>query len=629
MYSILIGYAQKKHSPLIEVNEFIDFFERYVKYHADEQSEWRGWSTGIRTKFWEELKRLTDAGRCILQEKGTRCLYLPKYCATLINNIYHADFNASESENENILPFPSEISLKVSLPPDSFIFIKVDELEAQLEAPPDEDAIINMGFPNSLGSILLLGSTISSNKLLEAAFVRVQYHLHKDLNYDFFQKKLGHHFHGREEYPRNMLNKLIQTPHEAADSLMEGEESIYLLWHFFCIELKHDLENKNMISNNESTVLQAVYIIEQFSSFYSKIAKKKKDKEHAFQELLGLLGRTPYLFKAGQITQFVGRDGQPLLLSHYSYEELFRFLDEISTAKEDRLPRFIVISGRKNTEQWYILKQKLPQTCVRYLLDAQPVLKNAIVDHWKDVLLDYETEEAMTDSSVFEVVLWRYLHSLIPPLAAMLEYKQIYKLYKEMDNSWEGYTEFVKLINKDTGKFHPLSTMLFLNQKNLLSEAKEQLPLLYSLPFIGKLIRFLRKKKKGSVQQSSYAQSIASKEVPVTIKSVFSRLEAALVPEGYTVEWYMTRLCEKWAGPFKDRNKKVDEVNRLVRNRIRRNTPLYKLSQINEEFLNGIAISLIEGSPTLKRLDQDSLKLYIKLYTLKLLRSMRRSGFKT
>ncbi|MDR1324690.1 MAG: hypothetical protein LBK00_01475 [Treponema sp.] len=629
LYSILTMYAQKKHSPIIEINEFLDFLERYAKHHANEHVEWTNWSTGTRTKFWEELKPLTDAGTCSFQEKGKdRCLYLPKYCTSLIDNIYQAAFKLPESGK--IPPFPSELSLKISLPSEVVTFIDVNELAAQLEELPPQDALISMSFPNSLGSILLLGSTISSNEFLEAAFVRVRYHLLKGLDQDFFQKKLSHYFNGREEYPRDMLNTLIQKPNEAADSLMQGEESSYLLWLSFCGEVKNDLQNKKMLSPDESTILQATYIIEQFNSFYNKIAKKRKDKESSFRELLILLGRTPYLFKAEQIANFLGSDGRPLLIKHYTPEELFSFLDEISTAKEDKVPQLITINDQKNDEQWYLLKQKLPLLCVRYLLDARPILKDAIVDHWEDILLEYETEESMTDPSVFEVVLWHYLHSLIPPLAAMLEYKQISQLYKEMDSSWEGYTEFSKLINKDTDKLYPLSTLLFLNQKNLLSEARERLPLLYTFSFIVKIIIFFRKQKKKmeSSQQPTSVQPAASKEVPVTLKLVCGKLEAALVPEGYTLEWYLIRLYEKWARPLKDKDEKISEVNRLIRNRMRRNAPLYKLSQINEDFLNETADGLIENSLALKRLDQDSLKLYIKLYTLKLLRTMRHSGFR-
>ncbi|MDR0636110.1 MAG: hypothetical protein LBF87_03430 [Treponema sp.] len=628
LYSILTRYARKRHSPIIEVNQFLDFLERYVKRHANEHEELLNWSVGTRAKFWKEIKQLTDEGTCSLQEKGKfRSVYLSQYCASLIADIYHAEFKPSE--NKNIPPFPSEVSLKLSLPPESLTFIEVDDLAAQLETPPAQDALISMSFPNSLGSILLLGSTIANNEFLEAAFARVRYHLMKDLNYDFFQKKLSHYFHGREEYAQDMLNKLLHKPGEAADSLLAGEDSAYLLWLSFCSEVKNDLEDKKILSPDEVTVLQAAYIIEQFNAFYNKVAKKRKEKERAFAELSVLLGRKPYLFKAGQIAEFVGSDGLPLLMKHYTHQELFSYLDELSTAKEDKVPQLITISDQENAGQWYILKQRFPLLCVRYLLDAQPILKNAIVDHWEELLLEYETEESMTNPSMFELALWRYLRSLIPPLAAMLEYKELPKLYKEMNSSWDGYTEFAKLINKDTDKLYSLSTLLFLNQKNLLSEAQERLPLLYSFPFIGKIIRFFRKQKEktGSAQQSNFSPPAASKEGPVTIKTVCRKLEAKLVPEGYTAEWYLIRLYEKWAKPF-NKNEKTNEVNRLIRNRIRRNAPLYKLSQINEDFLDEIADGLIEDIPTLKRLDQDSLKLYIKLYTLKLLRNMQRSVFR-
>jgi hypothetical protein len=248
------------------------------------------------------------------------------------------------------------------------------------------------------------------------------------------------------------------------------------------------------------------------------------------------------------------------------------------------------------------------------------------------VLLEYETEEAMSDAGVFEAMLWRYLNSMIPPLAAMLEYKHIPLLYHEVNDSWEGYAEFVKLFNKG-GKLYPLSTLLFLRQKDMLAEARERLPLSYMVPFIARIIAFFRKRKRQaekSKQAAAYRPGATTKEESLTLKSVCQKLEVALVPEGYTPEWYLIRLYGKWSKPLKnDKQRTMEEVNRLVRNRIGRNTSLYRPSQINENFLKETADGLIKDSPALRRLEQDSLKQYIELYTLNLLRNMRHGGFRT
>jgi hypothetical protein len=628
LYSILTEYAQKKQYPLIEVTKFLDFLGQYVKRYASKEAEGQSWTVGTRSKFWEELKQLIEEGTCILQRRGKlQYLYLPAYCAVLIEKMYHAA--EDPPDKDRIPPFPAEAVLKISLPPESYLGINVSELAAYLENPPPSEALISMAFPEPLEPILLLGSMVLNMKLLEAAFIRVRHHLAKDLNLDFFQKRIGQHLHGREEYPRDMLNKLVQQTGEAVDSLMESDESSYLVWFALCTELKNDLGGKKLLTGDEGAVLQAAHIIEQFNLFYNGIAQKRRDKEEAFNSVFALLGKAPYLFKAAQIVKFEADDGEPLLANRYTNEELFDYLDELNTPKEDKLPRLIILNDAENTEQWYILKNKLPLLCVRYLVDAHAILKNAILDHWEDALLDYETEESMTDPNMFEFALWRYLHSLIPPLAAMLEYKQLSDLCKEMTDSWDGYTEFVKLMNKETGKLQPLSALLFLNQKHLLSTAKERLPFLYMFPFIGKIIRFFRrqKKKTADVRQASPSQSAPPKDGPLTIKAICGKLEAALVPEGYTSEWYLLRLYETWASPL-NKNEKMNEINRLIRNRIRRNAPLYKLSQINDDFLNEIANGLIEDTPLLKQPDQESLKLYIKLYSLNLLRTMRRSGFK-
>jgi hypothetical protein len=628
LYSILLRYAKKNHSPTIEVKEFIEFLEQYAKHHADEHPEWMSWSTATCVKFWEELKRLTDAGTCGFLERGKlHYVYLPKYCATLINNAYQASFEPPEDE-WRIPPFPNEVSLRISLPEKYFTFIKIEELAKWLEQEHPDNALFCLNFSNALGSILFPGS-MACGEFLEAALVRARCYLVKGSNQEFFQQKLGIHFHGREDYSRDILSKLANTPRKVAEDIKEGGDASYLLWIFFCGEIRNDLEVKSSLSIDDSTALQSAYIIEQFNAFYNKIAQIKKDKEQAFKELLDCFTKTPYLFNLGQIIKFVGSNNLPLL-GRYTQQELTDHLRELTSVEEEGesyVPSLVLISD-KSDKQWYILKRKLPLLCIRYLLDAQPVLKSTVVDRWEEMLLECESEEAMTDAHAFEALLWRYAYSLIPPLAMMLEYKRLFLLYTEMDKTWEGYTEFTKLFNKDMGKLYPLSVLLFLKQKDLLGEAHGRLAFWYMFPFVLKIIAFFRgQKKQRAKSQRPVEQSskVVSKEGPVTIKSVCSKLEAALVPEGYTPEWYLIRLYEKWSKPLKENEKQnlMEVVNALIRNRIRRNAPLYRPSQIDEDFLSETADGLIENSLSLRRLEQDSLKQYIKLYTLKLLRNMR------
>jgi hypothetical protein len=628
LHSILIGYAQKNHSPTVEVNEFLNFLEQYAKHYADEQPEWMSWSIGTSAKFWEELKRLTDAGTCGLLERGKlHYVYLPKYCATLISNAYQASFEPSEDE-WRIHPFPNEASLNIFLPEKYFTFIKIAELAQWLEQEYPNNALFCLNFSNTLSSILFSGS-MPRGEFLEAALVRICCYFMKGSNQEFFHQKLGIHFYGREAYPRDILSKLAKMPRKVAEDIKEGGEASYLLWIFFCGEIRNDLELKSSLSIDDSTALQSAYIIEQFNTFYTKIARIKKDKEQAWADLLDCFKKPPYLFNLGQIIKFVGSNGLPLL-ECYSEKELTDHLRELTSAEEkgETLVPTIALMNDKSDHQWYILKQRIPLLCIRYLLDAQPILKSTVVDRWEEMLLECESEAAMTDARAFETLLWRYAYSLIPPLAMMLEYNRLFLLYTEMDKTWEGYTEFAKLFNKDTGKLYPLSVLLFFKQKDLLGEARGRLAFWYMLPFVLKIIAFFRRQKKQrekSRQPVEQNSKVASKEGPVTIKSVCSKLEVVLVPEGYTPEWYLIRLYENWSKPLKESEKQnlMEGVNALVRNRIRRNAPLYRPSQIDEDFLSETADGLIDDSPSLRRLEQDSLKQYIKLYTLKLLCNMR------
>jgi hypothetical protein len=477
-----------------------------------------------------------------------------------------------------------------------------------------------------MGDILLLDAMMPSG-LLEAALLKVRFYLSIAGNKDFIQQKLTVSFHGKGDYPRDILANLVLDPKMLINEFEEGGEGSYMLWMYFCKLVRNDLCNRASSLSNDRIILQAVAIIDRLNFYFNCKMKKRKEQETAFAALNEHLLRSPYIYTMDQIIKFKGSDGQPLL-SHYTNEDLDGYLADNTKADADKIAPLIIVMDKK--EQLFIAKTKFPLVCLRLVLDAPPLLREAILKRWNKVLMSYQTEPAMTSDREFLNLLTEYLKNLSPLLAALLEYRKLSLLFIEMKSDQEGYAEFVKFFNKDTGKLLSLDTLLLLKRRPLLADARAALPFWYSIPFIVKIMSFFHpssKQKPTEIQASRGGSgSNVVKEKPITFQMVCQQLEAKMVPQGQSLDSYLSKLCDRWARLLKDHDRKnlIEDVNSLVRDRVRRSARLLKPAQVTEEYLSRVAIELIQGFPALQHLQENSLELYVKLYVIKLLRVLPR-----
>ncbi|MDR1947778.1 MAG: hypothetical protein LBQ38_00115, partial [Spirochaetaceae bacterium] len=113
LYSILMNYADKHHSPYIHIDTFIEFLEKYAGRHAEEWPEWKKWTIDTNVKFWGELSHLTEEGKCVLldgDQEGQ--IYLAEFYAEMVRQTYNSPDEAAS------MPFPNEHSLQITIPAD-------------------------------------------------------------------------------------------------------------------------------------------------------------------------------------------------------------------------------------------------------------------------------------------------------------------------------------------------------------------------------------------------------------------------------------------------------------------------------------------------------------------------------
>jgi hypothetical protein len=620
LYSLLWAYANKIHEPLIKVNVFVDFIEKYAKQSVPSHPEWETWTRNASAKFWEELAPLVDAGKCVVQGVTTeRAIYLSQYYVNLIQNVYK---NPNDME---LIPFPDELSINADFSNDQITVLRLNEdlagfLDKAEHAP---FPIIKLELATGMGDVLILDPMMPKG-LLEAALLKIRFYLSIAGNKDFILQKLTVSFHGKSDYPRDILANLVLDPKLIIDEFEKGGEGSYMLWMYFCNLIRSDLSKASPLSKDR-IILQAVAIIDRLNFYYNSKMQKCKERDMAFEELGEHLSLTPYTYNMEQITKFKGSDGK-LLLSHYSSDELDGYLADNTKADSDKIAPLIIIMDKK--EQWFVPKAKFPLACLRLMVTAPVLVKDAIFKRWKKVLLDYQSELSMTSDREFLNMLTEYLKNLVPLLAALLEYRKMSLLFIEMKSDQEGRAEFARLFNKDTGKVLNLDALLLIKRRSLLADVRASIPFWYSFAPIVKLMSFFRGNsgKKPTELRAAGGDANVVKEKPLTFQMVCKQLEAKLVPAEQSLDSYLNKLWDRWARLLKDKDRKnlLEDVNSLVRDRVRRSVRLLKPAQITEEYLSRVAVELIQGSPALQQLQASSLELYIKLYVIKLLRVLPR-----
>ena len=618
LYSILASYADKNNSPYIDPEEFIFFLEKYAKKAAEEHSEWMEWVDGTRAKFKTELAVLLEEEKCeLLNDTPNGRIYIPRFCHKIINKYY------VEIEGNVDFPFPNEESLGIPIPPNQYQSMGVDsEFYTYLENGEKlNTSLIRLIFPGETPSALVLSSIIPQ-RLLEACILKIRNYLDTYGNKEYAQSRLSSQLKGKEAIIRDIMNKIVTRPMDCYSSIAEGGEFSCLFWSHLCILVKIDIEKKIDRLSGDIAAVQSAHIIETMNAYYKALASRAREKELAFRTLEQNLARTPYTYTMDQIIKFTGPQGIPLL-RQYSKEELGARLETlINESKDNKLPRLLVIRGPKS-ERYYVLKNKLLLLCNQLITETREILKNAIIQHWFRLLKNYQKEPAMENDKEFEKLLSKNTAKINPMLNSLLEDPKLQIVYDEHDKAKDiniSYQIFSR------GVLIPLSSIFLLRRKDLLGEARFNLPLWHSLPFIVSLIAFFKniggKKSKQSSDKDEASNNENSVDKNREMQYAAKMIEQEMVPQEYTIDSYLEELKSRWVRVIdkKAGENLVEDVNSLVRDNLRQTLRLQKHYRITHGNLRQLATNIVNSTPSLNVLNaRNSLRTYIEIYLIKLL----------
>ncbi|MDR1596768.1 MAG: hypothetical protein LBR99_03585 [Treponema sp.] len=624
LYSMLISYANKGHSPYINSEAFISFVEKYAQHYANEQPEWGRWAKDTSRKFWEEMSPLLEAGRCMLftEKTGTR-IYMPNFYIDLLEGAY------SSPDDSAPIPFPSEKSLKIKIPPEHLRTLNViTDLVTYLDQPQTEPMpVIMLVFSPGIPTALIL-ATMIPRRLMESAMLKIRQFLRTQDNKDYLQNKLLPRFQGRENYLRDIFNRMMVRPLDCLNSLEDGDDFPYLFWAGFCGIVRSVITAKNELLNEDVAILQSTYVIEIVNNYYRARAFRKKERDRALNDLDHEFDQPPYAYTQESIVKFTNSNGVPLL-GLYSEKDMEEWLTvRLKDSKGEDLPEMFLIAGPADAKR-YIKKKYYYDFSVKVLNEARPVIKKALIDRWAAIIKAFRSEPAMETDKIFEKLLRRFVGKLAPDLMAVITNSKLYLVCAEIERV-QGFLPEDSRFFVCRDVLLPFAALLQINRKKMLAETRALLPFWYSFPLftaIAALFQKLKKLKFKKVKKrnnrgSPARDSLADKVQDVEIKEAGRKLESELVPSGDNIDSYLENLENRWNTLLEKqiREDLLTDVKTLVRDRLRQTLHGQRHMMLTSASLQKLANRIVEKNSTLRDLKaQDSLRQYIVLYMVKLL----------
>ncbi|MDR2313373.1 MAG: hypothetical protein LBE02_02440 [Spirochaetaceae bacterium] len=621
LYSILNQYARKIESPVINMEVFIDFLGKYAKRVCTERPEWLPWAEETGARVWMDINHLVDGGRVILQNDETdNNIYLCYYYADLIKEAY------KNGDKEADMPFPGERALKITIPPEQLRPLDISmELRGFLESPQTTALpIVKLIFPGNHGEALILAPMIP-HSLIEFSLLKVRYYLMHPGNKEYTLHKLAPQLTGKEEYLREILDKIMTCPQDCLADLKKAREVAYYFWAHFCNLVKTSLNQREELLAEEQGVLQAVYIIEICSGFFKTKAAKAKELELAFKCFELEMEKPPYCFSREGIAKFKDHKGI-LLLDQYTQDGLDAYIRKRTTepATPDELPDLLFFQAGDGTA-WLVKKTKTLALCARLFAEFRTMAIRAISKRWRKLLKEFCREPAMDNDLEFERLINSYVEEYAPVLSALLRDRKLYLVYEEMRSSAKGIPESSRLFDRD--ELLPLRVLLMIKRRRLVSDVKLLMPFWYTLPILSNIIALflgLGKKKRLKRRIAESERRTAPDDPLGELVNCAMKAEEELVPENHTLETYLEELIFRWGKLLNKqaKNNLVEDVNSLVRDRLRHMRRFQKNAAVNRDTLDKMTKSIIESASGLRNIgEQNALFLYIKLYLVKLLTS--------
>ncbi len=677
--SLLRMYSLRKRSHSVPFSEFVSFVQRYANQKKGERESLGELTSDTELKLVGYLEELEKEQRCSLeyQEGKIHSVDFRDFFHQLVKQQY------AEIEEDPEKSFPTEQNVGANIREDSIVSVDVKGHFVQIlsDNPHGPHQLLRLTFPEEIGSILA-ASDLLEEELLRTSHQRIRLYLNTQQNAYYMLSKLKSLFPGKQQILKDMINNILTQRQQAFDSLTDPTEMSFSFWTHLANEIIKEYKDKTSKLEREHMFCQAAYLTGFYAVHYNSIKRKQKDVQATIKKLDQKLRQPPYAFTVTDITNFTDENGVALTKKIGS-DRIHQYLEKKTKADEsDQMPEIIRLRGNKKNE-FFVCKELVLPLTLKKTNDASRTYRKQFLDEFKDLIRESQKSPEMQSDEAFVRDLQSRVEKEAPLLSSLLSYELLYLVLQEVKPRYEINAEINRILDTSKQQLASIDEVLKLYRKDLLNQAKMQLPFWMSTPVLNKLVAFLKrfatgrelgsgKKEKSGVgtagdrrksavaagetssagsadrgrsAESSYAGGGAGAKMlgssggssgggttaqgkrgkssgggPAALQKQMSRLKLDFAGSK-PIDKALDELIEKW-NPLYDEQAKanlVADVNSLVRDFLRKLKKGFLAKPPDAQRIRTMAETLADNSAFSKIKRKEDFKRYIELYMIKAL----------
>lgn len=653
-------FSERKKNPVLPFSELVSYVQRYAEQKKKDNPEIADFLENTDLKLVTFIEELAQENRCELSyaEGKIASVSFPEFFFYIVQK----RFEDIESDPE--LPFPSESSLDVSIPPESMTTVEIrkDFVELLGKAGEKQPKLYRLSFPDDINSFVVT-SNLLGEALLQLTIERIRHYLNTQRNSFYMLGKLRGVFRSKEQIVKDMLNSVISQKDRAYQSISNPSEFSFSFWtHLANVIIKEYKEKSNKLEK-EHNFCQAAYLLGYYSVYFKGIQQREKATSAAFKAIDRKLKQPPFYFTVSDITNFTDNQGIPLT-KRCPQEKIHDYLQQKVKSSGDSLPTILRLKT-EDKKEYYIDKEVFLPLTAKKLQEASKEYRHYFIDKWAKFIETNQKKKEMKSDAAFLYQLEERLKEEDPLLQALLSFDLFFLALQETKPQYEINIEINRLLDTHNKKLIPVDEILQLARKELLNQAKMTLPFYKTVPFLNRLFRFLGKflsgasagpkrqtvssarpaaaeapaatgvKLLGDQSNPAVAAGAASGKKSVTaaesssqssrarvaaLQNAMVRLKVQFVGNS-NLDETLEELIEKW-NPLYDPDAKsnlVEDVNSLVRDFLRKLKRGFLVKPPDAPRIKNMASSLASNHAFDQIKRRDDLMRYIELYMLKVL----------
>ncbi|MFP4566994.1 MAG: hypothetical protein ACLFNX_10875, partial [Spirochaetaceae bacterium] len=486
---ILLALAKRSGHPRVTFDKLLSFTHRYLEKYAEGSPELSDLDDNTENVLTAHLISLESEGRVSLSYEDSRIVgvYYTEYYPRIINAAYEKLRERSSD------PFPTEETLGITIPNEliTAVHVRTDFLDWLGATDRADDTLLRLMFPEDLQSIVsTLG--VVRHTLAALSLQKIRDYLRNKRNAGYMHSKLRAVFPNRDVALKETLNKILTTPDDSLKAIHHPNEFTFHFWTSLSSAIIKEFGQKQEAQQEEVDYCRAAYLIGYYAVFYKGVEQRKKDIDSALNSVDAKLRKEPYAYRLSDIHSFTDAKGVPLV-KRCPRKSIDSFIEEKLLAPDDSHMPELVRTRSADGHDYYIRKDSVFKIVFPEIRDASEAFESELSDKWTAALRRNDVLKEMQDDTAFEHVLTTMLKERKPLLYGLLRFDLLHVLATELKLFGSAQEELDRMLDRKNQRIRPLSVVLDIDRRKLLSDAQLRLPFWQALPVLRGIVAWLKR----------------------------------------------------------------------------------------------------------------------------------------